>query len=151
MVKRKQNLMIYATTCGHNTEVAPWDIAWLSEKKMQAHYAISQEELRPFFPIYKVMEGLFNIIHTLYGMTLEEMKGVDTWHPDVTCYRVMDSDNNLRGYVYVDLFARPHKRGGAWMNSFQSRRISADGEVQLPIATVTCNFAKAMGTKPAIL
>ncbi len=132
-------------------ELEPWDIAYFSEKKMQAHYAISQEELRPFFPLNRVMQGLFSIVNTLYGMTLEEVKDVDTWHHDVACYRVLDSQNTPRGYVYVDLFARPHKRGGAWMDSCQSRRKLSTGEIQLPIATVTCNFAKAMGKKPATL
>ncbi len=146
-----KRLQEFAQEDNDYTELAPWDIAWLSEKKMQARYAISQEELRPFFPLYKVMEGMFSIINTLYGMTLEEVKGVETWHPDVTCYRVRDSENTSRGYVYVDLFARPHKRGGAWMDSCQSRRKLANGEIQLPIATVTCNFAKAIGKKPATL
>jgi len=146
-----KRLQAFAQECDGYNELAPWDIAYLSEKKMQARYAISQEELRPFFPLYKVMEGMFSIINTLYGMKLEEVKDVDVWHPDVTCYRVMDSQEILRGYVYVDLFARPHKRGGAWMDSCQSRRKLVDGEIQFPIATVTCNFAKAVGRKPATL
>ncbi len=132
-------------------KLAPWDIAYLSEKKMQAHHAISPELLRPYFPLDKVMEGMFSIINTLYGMTFATVKDVETWHPDVTCYRVLDSDGNVRGYVYVDLFARPHKRGGAWMDSCQGRRKLLDGSVQLPIATVSCNFAKAVGKKPALL
>lgn len=144
-------LQDFAHECDDATELAPWDIAYLSEKKMQARYAISQEELRPYFPLHKVMEGMFNIINTLYGMTLNEVTPVDVWHSDVTCYRVMDNEKKLRGYVYVDLFARPHKRGGAWMDSCQSRRKLADGNIQLPIATVTCNFAKAVGQKPATL
>ncbi len=145
------SLQAFARDSYGYAELAPWDIAWMSEKKMQAHYAISQEELRPYFPLHKVMEGMFSIINTLYGMRLQKIDGVDTWHPDVTCYQVMDEDNTPRGYVYVDLFARPHKRGGAWMDSCQSRRKLADGFIQSPIATVTCNFAKAVGTKPATL
>ena len=146
-----KRLQAFAQEDDGYTELAPWDIAYLSEKKMQSRYAISQEELRPFFPLHKVMEGMFSIINTLYGMTLEAVTSFDTWHPDVTCYRVLDSENTLRGHVYVDLFARPHKRGGAWMDSCQSRRKLADGSIQLPIATVTCNFAKAIGKNPATL
>ncbi len=146
-----KRLINFSRECDGYVELEPWDIAYLSEKKMQAHYSISQEELRPFFPLNRVMQGLFSIVNTLYGMTIEEVKGVDTWHHDVTCYRVLDSQNTPRGYVYVDLFARPHKRGGAWMDSVQSRRKLASGTIQLPIATVTCNFAKAMGKKPATL
>lgn len=146
-----KQLQDFAQKCDGYNELAPWDIAYLSEKKMQAEYAISQEELRPFFPLHKVMEGMFSIIHTLYGMTLSEVKDVDVWHADVTCYQVLDSEKNVRGYVYVDLFARPHKRGGAWMDSCQTRRKLLNGDIQLPIATVTCNFAKASGKKPATL
>ena len=132
-------------------KLAPWDIAYASEKKLQAHYAISQEELRSFFPLPKVLQGLFHIIKTLYGMSLEEITDVDTWHSDVTCYCIKDIENNPRGFIYLDLFARPHKRGGAWMDSCQSRRKLASGDIQLPIATLTCNFAKAVANKPATL
>ena len=132
-------------------EVAPWDVAYLSEKKMQFRHAISQEELRPYFPLPKVMNGLFTILNKLYGMTMEEVKNVDTWHPDVACYRVLDHEKKVRGYLYADLFARQNKRGGAWMDSCQSRRKLADSSIQLPIATLTCNFAKPSGNKTPTL
>ena len=132
------------------TKLEPWDLAFISEKKSQANYAISQEELRPYFSLNKVMSGLFTIINKLYGMNLEEVKGVDSWHPDVKCYRVLDEKNQVRGFIYVDLFARQHKRNGAWMDSLQSRRKLNSG-VQLPIATLTCNFAKPSANKMAAL
>lgn len=131
--------------------VKPWDAAYLSEKRRKALYDLSQEELRPYFPQPKVMEGLFAVIKRLYGMTLEELKGVDVWHKDVQCYAVIDEHNKVRGYVYSDLYSRPHKHGGAWMDSMQSRRVLDDGTVQLPIATLTCNFAKSTGNKPPLL
>lgn len=129
----------------------PWDIGYLSEKRRKALYDLSQEDLRPYFPQPKVMEGLFAIVKKLYGMTIEEIKGVDIWHKDVQCYCVVDKTNQVRGYVYTDLFARPKKQNGAWMDSLQSRRVLEDGRVQLPIATLTCNFAKASANKPAVL
>ncbi|WP_133128588.1 M3 family metallopeptidase [Legionella nagasakiensis] len=132
-------------------EVQPWDIAYLSEKKRQQLHAISQEELRPFFPLPKVMEGLFAIVNKLYGMSVQEIKDIDTWHSDVICYEVRDSEHNTRGYLYVDLFARTHKRGGAWMDSCQSRRKLVDGSIQRPIATLTCNFAKPAANQVASL
>ncbi|KTD13532.1 M3 family metallopeptidase [Legionella hackeliae] len=132
-------------------ELAPWDIAYVSEKKRQARYAISQEELRPYFPQDKVVAGLFAIVKKLYGMTFEEVKNADIWHPDVRCYRISDENQQVRGYVYADLFARPHKRGGAWMDSCQSRRQLDNGDFQLPIATLTCNFAKPSANKKATL
>lgn len=131
--------------------VKPWDVAFLSEKRRQDLYALSQEELRPYFPQPKVMQGLFTIVKKLYGMTIEEIPGVDVWHKDVQCFGVIDEHNQVRGYVYTDLYARPNKRGGAWMDSLQSRRRLDDGTLQLPIATLTCNFAKTSTTKPATL
>ena len=131
--------------------VKPWDIGYLSEKRRQALYALSQEDLRPYFPQPKVMQGLFDLVKKLYGMSIEEIKGVDIWHKDVQCYCVVDEHNNVRGYVYTDLFARPNKHSGAWMDSLQSRRKLEDGTLQLSIATLTCNFAKASANKPARL
>ena len=144
-------LQAFAKEEHHINDIAPWDLAYLSEKKMQSRYAISQEELRPFFPLPNVMAGLFTIVNKLYGMTMEEVSDVDTWHSDVALYCVKDSDNRVRGYVYVDLFARQNKRGGAWMDSCQSRRKLPDGSVQLPVATLTCNFAKPAANKPPTL
>jgi oligopeptidase A len=144
-------LLDFAQTILPGETIAPWDIAYLSEKKRQATFAISQEAIRAYFPLPKVMSGLFFIIQQLYGMTLEEITGVDTWHPEVQCFRVLDAGKQPRGYLYMDLFARPNKRGGAWMDSLQSRRKQADGSIQLPIATLTCNFAKPVAHKPPTL
>ena len=131
--------------------VRPWDSAYLSEHRRKSLYSLSQEDLRPYFPQPKVMEGLFAIIQKLYGVSMQELQGVDIWHKDVQCYAVVDQHNQVRGYVYSDLYSRPHKHGGAWMDSLQSRRKLEDGTIQLPIATLTCNFAKPTGTKPALL
>jgi oligopeptidase A len=131
--------------------VKPWDAAYLSEKRRKALYSLSQEDLRPYFPQPKVMQGMFAIIQKLYGVTLQELDGVDVWHKDVQCYAVVDQFNAVRGYVYSDLYSRAHKHGGAWMDSMQSRRKLEEGPLQLPIATLTCNFAKPTGSRPALL
>ncbi len=144
-------LQLFAKDVYQMEHVEPWDIAYLSEKKKISSYAISEEELRPYFPLPRVMDGLFSIIHKLYGMTIEEVTDVDVWHPEVACYQVLDEKNQVRGYLYADLFARQNKRGGAWMDSCQTRRKLADGRIQLPIATLTCNFAKAGTEKPPTL
>lgn len=124
-------------------KLEPWDITYASEKRREANFAISQESLRAYFPLPKVMQGMFSIIQRLYGIRFEEISEIDRWHPDVTCYRLLDEDNTTRGYIYMDLFARARKRGGAWMDSCQSRFLKQDGQVQLPIAMLTCNFAKS--------
>ena len=146
-----KNLVEFAAEKFKLDPVNPWDVAYLSEKRRKDLYDLSQEDLRPYFPQPKVMQGLFTVIEKLYGMTLEELKGVDIWHKDVQCYAVVDSHKQIRGYVYTDLYSRPHKHGGAWMDSMQSRRKLEDGSVQLPIATLTCNFAKPSADKPALL
>lgn len=143
------NLENFAKTEAGLDRIEPWDIAYLSEKMRQKHYSLSQEDLRPYFPKSKVMDGLFSIITQLYGIRLEEEVDVETWHPDVVCYRLIDEHEQIRGYVYMDLFARQHKRGGAWMDSCQTRRLLPDGSVQLPIAMLTCNFAKPAANKMA--
>ncbi|STX27671.1 oligopeptidase A [Legionella beliardensis] len=131
--------------------IEPWDIAYLSEKMRHKHYDLSQEDLRPYFPLNKVMSGLFTIIERLYGIRLDVVPNVDTWHPDVICYRLTDEANEVRGFIYMDLFARQNKRGGAWMDSMQSRRRLNGNNIQPPIATLTCNFAKPSANKVATL
>lgn len=131
-------------------KLAPWDIAFLSEKMRIQNYNLSQEELRPYFPQDNVLNGLFIIIERLYGITLELVIDAETWHPDVMCYRLLDEQMEERGFVYIDLYARQQKRGGAWMDSLQSRQRMPDGSVQLPIATLTCNFAKPAAGQTAI-
>ncbi len=131
--------------------VKPWDVGYLSEKRRQDLFTLSQEDLRPYFPQPKVMQGLFAIVKRLYGMTIEEIKGVDVWHKDVQCYCVVDEKNQVRGTIFTDLFARPGKHSGAWMDSLQSRRKLDNGKIELPIATLTCNFTKASANKPALL
>ena len=133
---------------GHDDLLA-WDIAYYSEKLRQKKYAISQEELKPYFPEPRVVSGLFAIVERLYGLQIEAVAGVDTWHKDVAFYRIRDAAGELRGEFYLDLYARPHKRGGAWMDECISRRRSACG-LQIPVAYLTCNFSPPIGDKPAL-
>ncbi len=131
--------------------VQPWDISFIAEKKRKDRFDLSQEALRTWFPLNKVINGLFAIVTRLYGMHFEAIDNIDTWHPDVKCYQVYDNENNLRGTIYMDLFARSNKRGGAWMDSLQSRRKCTDGSIQKPIATLNCNFTNPTGEKGAFL
>lgn len=146
-----QELQKFAQDNLQLNELKPWDIAFVSEKILHAKYAISQEMLRPYFPLTQVLSGMFAIIERLYGLTLTKIENVDVWHPDVACFAVVGADKQVRGYLYLDLFARANKRSGAWMDSLQSRYVRTDGTTQLPIATLTCNFAKALAAKPATL
>lgn len=131
-------------------ELDLWDVTYYSEKLKQKLYQISDEELRPYFPESKAVSGLFEVLNRLFGMTVVEREGVDVWHESVRFFDILDSTNTLRGSFYLDLYAREHKRGGAWMDECRVRRITENGELQTPVAYLTCNFSKPVGGKPAL-
>jgi len=130
-------------------ELCAWDVGYYSEKLRQSKYAISQEELKPYFPEPRVVSGLFAIVGKLYGLQIESVDDVDSWHEDVAFYRIRDEAGTLRGEFYLDLYARPLKRGGAWMDECISRRRSNNG-LQVPVAYLTCNFSPPIGDQPAL-
>ncbi|MCG9632502.1 oligopeptidase A [Vibrio sp. Isolate30] len=132
------------------SELELWDIAYYSEKQKQHLFEISDEELRPYFPESKAVSGLFEVLSRVFGMTVKEREGVDTWHESVRFFDIFDANETLRGSFYLDLYAREHKRGGAWMDDCRGRRITASGELQTPVAYLTCNFNKPVGDKPAL-
>jgi oligopeptidase A len=131
-------------------DLEAWDVPYYSEKLRQARYAISQEELKPYFPASRVLPGMFAVVERLYGIRIRERGGVDTWHPDVRFYEIEDAEGQLRGQFYLDLYARPNKRGGAWMDECISRRVRGE-QVQTPVAYLTCNFSPPIGEQPALL
>ena len=118
----------------------PWDIAFASERLKHERYAFSENELKQYFPLPKVLEGLFGVIQTLFGVKIE---GADlpTWHADVQSFSVKNSENQIVAYFYLDPYARPGKRGGAWMDDARGRRELPNGEIQVPVAYLVCNFA----------
>ncbi|MDT0619253.1 M3 family metallopeptidase [Salinisphaera sp. P385] len=116
-----------------------WDVGYYMDQLRQARYQLSAEDLRPYFPASRVIDGLFGVVERLYGVRIQAELGVDTWHADVTAYAIRDPDGNDRGYFYLDPYAREGKRGGAWMDECRVRRRVAD-TVQLPVAFLTCNF-----------
>ncbi|MDP2574929.1 oligopeptidase A [Vibrio penaeicida] len=132
------------------SELNLWDIAYYSEKQKQHLFQISDEELRPYFPEDKAVSGLFEVLDRVFGMKVTEREGVDVWHESVKFYDIFDSNGTLRGSFYLDLYAREHKRGGAWMDECRVRRTNADGELQTPVAYLVCNFNKPVGDKPAL-
>lgn len=127
-----------------------WDVAYYSEKLRVAKYDFTQEDVRPYFPIDKVLTGMFTIVNKLYGITIREDKNIDVWHQDVRFFSIYDDKNNLCAGFYIDLFARPQKRDGAWMDDCRSRK-KLNGETQLPVAYLTCNFMPPIENKPALL
>jgi len=126
-----------------------WDNGYYSEKLREHQYAISQEELKPYFPENRVLEGMFGVIKKLYGMQVIELHDIDTWHKDVRFFEIRDAQDSPRGQFYLDLYARNKKRGGAWMDECIVRTRHGD-DIQLPVAYLTCNFTPPVGEDPAL-
>ncbi len=125
-----------------------WDIAYVSEKLRVARYDFSENEVKQFFPESTVLPGMFRLIETLYGLSITPSEAPH-WHPDVRFFSIRDRKGNLIGQFYLDLYARPSKRGGAWMDDAITRRTTVHG-VQVPVAYLNCNFSPPVGNKPAL-
>ncbi len=138
------------TACaGH--PLAPWDIAFYSEALRRRKFSISDEEMRPYFPLPRVLAGVFTLVERLHGVRLEAAEsGVPLWHPTARYFRVTDAQGRLRGGLLTDLHARPEKRSGAWMDDCLNRK-RLDGATQLPIAHLVCNFAPPQAGNPSLL
>ncbi|MEC8449758.1 MAG: oligopeptidase A [Pseudomonadota bacterium] len=148
--KELEEVRAYAKDKHGVSELAAWDLPYYSEKLKQEKYTISDEMLRPYFPEDKVLSGLFEVVHRLYGLIIIEQPGIDTWHNDVRYFTITDDADVMRGSFYLDLYARAKKRGGAWMDECRVRREKMNGELQLPVAYLTCNFNAPVGDKPAL-
>ncbi len=146
-----QELTAFAKSIDAIQQLEAWDIPYYTEKLRVVKYDVSQEELRAYFPAEKVLAGMFTVMGRLFGIKLIERKDVDTWHPDVQFFEVYDSNNQLRGYFYTDLYARNHKRDGAWMDECRIRQTLPDGSLQYPVAFLTCNFTPPVDNKPSLL
>ena len=131
-------------------QVEPWDLAYYSEKLRVHRYAISQEELRPYFSLPRVLRGLFDVVERLFDIRIAEVGGVDTWHPDVRFFEIRSDTGELRGQFYLDPFARQGKRSGAWMDVC-TNRIHTTWYDQLPVAYLVCNFTPPIGERPSLL
>jgi len=131
-------------------ELEAWDITYYGEKQKQHLFSISDEQLRPYFPEQRVVEGLFEVVKGIYGITAKERSGVDSWHPDVRFFDLLDANGELRGSFYLDLYARENKRGGAWMDDCAGSLRKADGTLQKPVAYLICNFNRPLCDQPAM-
>ena len=144
-----EQLKAYAAQQGC-PDLKSWDTGYYGEKLREQRYSVSQEVLRVYFPIDKVLGGLFAIVQRLYGIEIAELTGFDTWHPDVRLFEIKENGQHV-GRFYFDLYARANKRGGAWMDGARDRRRTAGGQLQSPVANLVCNFTPASPGKPALL
>lgn len=141
-------LQAFAKTLGLD-DIKPWDIPFLSEKLQNEKYSLDSEAIRPYFPVPVVLDGLFDIIHTLFGVTFIA-KDAPVWHKDAQFYEVHGKDG-LIGGAYIDLYARSGKSGGAWLSDFQSKHTDLNGHETLPVCFVVGNFSPAVDGKPSLL
>jgi len=140
----------YAESLGFEGELQAWDWAYYSEKLKQHRYQVSDEDLKPYFSDKRVIEGLFEIVARLYGISINRVdEGVDRWHDSVGFYQIRDASGEPIGQFYLDLYARENKRGGAWMDECINR-YRIDGKTQLPVAYLTCNLTPPLGDEPAL-
>ncbi len=146
-----EELKVFAQESLGLGRVEPWDIAYASERFRQKLFAISEEEIRQYFPVPSVLEGLFSVLDRVFGVTVKIREQVDVWDSQVAFYDVLDSAGELLGSFYMDLYARPSKRGGAWMDEYQSRMVSDGYAPQLPVAFIVCNFAPPTSSHPSLL
>jgi oligopeptidase A len=144
-----QELKAFAASQGCD-DLQSWDATYYSEKLQEQRYSISQEILRPYFPIDKVLSGLFAIVEKLYGIQIKELSGFDGWHPDVRLFEISENGQHV-GRFFFDLYARANKRGGAWMDGARDKRRDVNGKLISPVANLVCNFTPAVGGKPALL
>ena len=148
--KELADLKRYAYEFFGASDIKPWDIAYYSEKQKQHLYTINDEELRPYFPEQRVVSGLFEVVRRIFGITAKQRHDVEVWAPEVKFYDLYAANGELKGSFYLDLYAREHKRGGAWMDDCIGQMRFADGHLQKPVAYLTCNFNRPIGDKPAL-
>ena len=133
------------------SKLQPWDLAYYSEKLRQQKYAYSSEELRAYFPLPKVLGGLFELLEKLFSIQLLSQENFDRWNEDALLYKVQNKEGDLHGYLYLDLYARPGKQQGAWADECTPRYRDANGILHLPIIFVACNFSRPGSDTPSLL
>ena len=145
-----QGLREFAASHLQIDDLQPWDVGYASEKLRERRFDFSEEDIKPYFPLPQVMAGLFALTTRVFGVHLVERRDVDTWHPDVQFFDVLDADGSVRAGVYLDNFSRAGKRGGAWMDVCRAPLAEAR---RRPVAFLTCNFAApdSSGDRPALL
>ncbi len=149
--KDLQDLQIFRQELENISEIKPWDFGYYSEKLKEKKYAFNNEELRPYFKLENVIDGIFQHAERLFGITFKPVTGVPVYHPDVKTFEVVDpASGDYVGLFYMDFFPRETKKGGAWMTSYREQG-TWNGTVKRPHVSIVCNFTKPTPTKPSLL
>jgi oligopeptidase A len=133
---------------GH--KLSPWDVGFYAERLQRSRYSVSQEEMRPYFPLPHVLQGLFEVAERLFGVRIHERQGVPVWHADVRFFEIESATGQAIGSFYLDAYARSNKRSGAWMDECVGRKRLASSSA-LPVAYLVCNFLPPSENRPALL
>jgi peptidyl-dipeptidase Dcp len=136
---------------GGKFKIESWDWWFYAEKVRKEKYALDEEQLRPYFEVNNVRDGAFAVATKLFGLTFTKLENMPLYHPECQVYEVKDADGSHIGVIYIDFFPRDSKKGGAWMNNYREQYTSADGKNIRPVVSLTCNFSKPVGDKPALL
>ena len=136
---------------GGKFKLESWDWWYYSEKVRKEKYDLDEEQIRPYFELNNVREGVFAVANKLYGLTFTRLKDMPVFHPECEVYEVKDGDGSAIGVLYMDFFPRASKKGGAWMTNYREQYISKEGKNIRPVVSVTGNFSKPTGDKPALL
>lgn len=152
MKKEMAELTQFASdTEGRPVEIKPWDYSYYANKLKNAKYSYDEEELRPYFPLDNVIDGVFGLATKLYGLTFTPNDSIQVYHPDVKAFEVRNPDGSLVGILYTDFFPRASKRPGAWMTSFREQYIDENGINVRPLVSIVMNFTKPTAEKPSLL
>ncbi len=149
--KELKDLKEFAKEEGFTEEFMPWDASYYSEKLKQKLFNYSSEELRPYFPLQNVLDGVFDHFTKLFGLSFKPAANIPTWNKEVTAYEVYDdTKNKFMGLLYADFFPRAGKKPGAWKTSYRDQGLY-DGKMKEPIIAIVCNFTKPTNDKPSLL
>jgi len=148
--KEYAEIQEFARKLGLKEPLQRWDWSYYSEKLKNAQYGFDEQQVKPYFQLEKVREGVFDLATRLYGLTFKENKAIPVYHPDATAYEVFDKDGSFLSVLYLDFFPRDGKNGGAWMNDLRPES-NVNGKIIRPIITIVCNFTKPTETKPSLL
>ncbi len=152
-VREIAEVQSYANEHGHDGDLSPWDVSFWAERLREERFQYTDEELRPYFPMPRVLDGLFGVCTRLFGVTFAEVVDEPScWQKDVRYYNVLDESGNPLAGFYLDPYARPaEKRGGAWMDDCLGRRTEPDGAIRLPVAHLICNGTPPTKNRPSLM
>ncbi|GAP42546.1 Zn-dependent oligopeptidase [Lentimicrobium saccharophilum] len=135
---------------GGSFKLQPWDWSYYAEKLRKEQYDLDDEQLKPYFSLENVKQGIFTVCNNLYGITFNEQKDIPVYHPEAVAYEVKEANGDHIGVLYMDFHPRESKRGGAWMSSYRKQYVK-NGEKISPVITIVCNFTKPTASQPSLL